>query len=129
MKYLLDTHALIWAHVAPERLTETGRTAIGAPGAAVYASHVSLWEMAIKRRLGKLPDLHMPAAAWFESVVPQMRLLSLNILPAHLGLLEDLPLHHGDPFDRLLVAQAIHGGMVFVTCDDKIAPYDVPTIW
>ncbi len=129
MKYLLDTHALIWAYAAPERLSDDVRATVGAEGVTVYASHVSLWEMAIKRRIGKMPGLTMPAVTWFESVVPRMNLRSLAILPAHLGMLEDLPLHHGDPFDRLLVAQAINEAMTFVTCDPKIDPYDVATLW
>ena len=129
MRLLLDTHALIWAVVAPERLGEAAHAAMVADGAEVYASHVSLWEMAIKRRTGKLNGLDRSAIEWFETFVPKSRILQLPIAAGHLGAVEFLPARHSDPFDRLLVAQARHEGLVIVTHDELVTRYDVEVIW
>lgn len=129
MKLLLDTHALIWAVQAPERLGDTAHAAITADGADVYASHVSLWEMAIKRRIGKLDDLDRSALDWFETFVPRSGMLQLPIAPSHLGLVEFLPSKHNDPFDRLLVAQARHAGLTVVTRDELVSQYEIDVIW
>lgn len=129
MRLLLDTHALIWAVAAPERLGDAARAALVAVGAEVFASHVSLWEMAIKRRLGKLNDLDRPAIDWFETFVPKSRMLQLPIAAAHLGAVEFLPPKHSDPFDRLLIAQARHEGLVIVTRDELVTQYEVDVIW
>jgi PIN domain nuclease of toxin-antitoxin system len=126
---LLDTHALIWAVSAPERLSEAARSAIIADGAEVYASHVSLWEMAIKRRLGKLHELDRSAVDWFETFVPKSRMRQLPISVAHLGAVEFLATKHNDPFDRLLVTQARHESLVIITKDELVNQYDVDVIW
>ncbi len=129
MKLLLDTHALIWAVQSPERLGERARTALSTNGAEVYASHVSLWEMAIKRRTGKLDQLDRKAADWFDHFVPRSGFRQLPIAASHLGAVEDLPLIHNDPFDRLLVTQARHGEMALVTGDGRVSQYDIEVIW
>ena len=129
MRVLLDTHALIWAVAAPDRLGEAARAALVADGAEAYASHVSLWEMAIKRRVGRLPDLDRSAIDWFENYVPKSRFLQLPIAAAHIGAVEFLPTRHNDPFDRLLVAQARHEGLAIITRDELVAQYDVGVIW
>jgi PIN domain nuclease of toxin-antitoxin system len=129
VRLLLDTHALIWAVTAPEKLGEAARAALVAEGAEVYASHVSLWEMAIKRRIGKLNELDRSAIEWFENFVPKSRMLQLPIAAAHLGALEFLPAKHNDPFDRLLVAQARHDGLAIVTRDELVTQYEVDSIW
>ena len=129
MRLLLDTHALIWAVAAPERLGTDARRAITAEGAEVFASHVSLWEMAIKRRLGKLSELDGSAIDWFETFVPKSQMRPLPIAANHLGAVELLPMSHHDPFDRLLVAQARHERLTIVTRDELIALYDVEVIW
>jgi PIN domain nuclease of toxin-antitoxin system len=129
MKLLLDTHALLWLAMAPERLGESAVRVVTAPGAEVYASHVSLWEMAIKRRQGKLQELDSTALEWFESVVRKSKLIGLPIAAKHLGFLEFLPRLHADPFDRLLVAQARAEQLVIVSQDPLITAYNVDTIW
>jgi PIN domain nuclease of toxin-antitoxin system len=100
-----------------------------AVGAEVYASHVSLWEMAIKRRLGKLDALDQPARNWFETYVPRSGMRPLPIDASHLGAVEFLPALHNDPFDRLLVAQARVNGLTMVTRDELVAQYDIAVIW
>jgi PIN domain nuclease of toxin-antitoxin system len=129
MKLLLDTHALLWLAMAPERLGEAATRAVTAPGAEVYASHVSLWEMAIKRRQGKLQELDSTALEWFDKVVRKSKLIGLPLAAKHLGLLEVLPRLHADPFDRLLVAQARTEQLVIVSQDPLITVYNVDTIW
>lgn len=129
MRLLLDTHALIWAVQSPERLGEHARAALTADGAEAYASHVSLWEMAIKRGSGKLDQLDRRAADWFEHFVPSSGLRELAITADHLGAVEDLPHLHNDPFDRLLVIQARQGGMAMVTLDNQVSQYGIDVIW
>lgn len=129
MRLLLDTHALIWAVQSPERLSEPARSALTADGAEVYASHVSLWEMAIKRSLGKLDQLDRTAAEWFDHIVPRSGLRQLPIAASHLGAVEDLPRLHQDPFDRLLVSQARLMGMAIVTLDSHVTQYDIDVVW
>ena len=129
MKLLLDTHALIWAVQSPERLGERARTALSTNDAEVYASHVSLWEMAIKRRAGTLDELDRRAADWFDHFVPRSGFRQLPIAASHLGAVEDLPFFHNDPFDRLLVTQAHQGDMTLVTSDGLVSQYDIEVIW
>ncbi len=129
MRLLLDTHALIWAIVAPDRLSQPARAALTASSAEVYASHVSLWEMAIKRRIGKLDSLDRSALDWFETYVPRSHMLQLPIAAAHIGAVEVLEAKHNDPFDRLLVAQAIHEGLTVVTGDELVSQYEIESIW
>jgi PIN domain nuclease of toxin-antitoxin system len=129
VKLLLDTHALIWAVQSPDRLSERARGALTAADAEVFASHVSLWEMAIKRSLGKLDQLDRTAADWFDHFVPRSGLRQLPITARHLGAVEHLPRLHHDPFDRLLVSQARHDGMALVSLDSHVAQYDVDVVW
>ena len=129
MKLLLDTHVLIWAVHSPDRLGADALRALTTEDAEVYASHVSLWEMAIKRRGGKLDQLDRSAADWFDHFVPRSGLRQLPISARHVGAVDDLPLIHKDPFDRLLVTQARHGDMALVTSDSLVSQYDVDVIW
>lgn len=129
MNLLLDTHAFIWLVLDPDRLSSPARQQILAPDAEVMASHVSLWEMAIKRGRGRLDALDRPAQEWFEHYVPLSGLRPLPIRLAHLGAVEHLPDHHRDPFDRLLVAQARCEGLTIVTADDQLSRYDVEHLW
>jgi len=102
---------------------------LSARDATVFASHVSLWEMAIKRGLGKLDGIDRPALDWFETYVPASGLRQLPIDARHLGSVESLPPLHGDPFDRLLVAQAQQIAGTIVTRDDLVSQYDVNSLW
>lgn len=129
MSHLLDTHALIWAITDPDRLSDSARDAILDPSNIVLASHVSLWEIAIKRQLGRLPEIDRPALTWFEHFVPASGFRPLAIEAAALGRVEALSVHHRDPFDRLLVAQASLGGLALISADGKLAPYEVQIVW
>ena len=121
MKLLLDTHILIWALSAQERLSEHVRSAIEDGGNDVLVSMASLWEIAIKQRLGKLKvDLSEMLAE-----VHQADFRLLGIAAEHLVALTTLPLHHRDPFDRLLIAQAITEDATLVSSDRAIRRYPV----
>ncbi len=127
MRLLLDTHALLWALTAPERLGPKARPAIEAPDNEVRASAVSAWEIAVKQQLGKLL-LPAPAEAWLMPAVQATSIDWIDITPLHAVRVGVLPRHHFDPFDRLLVAQALDG-FVLVTKDAEIQRYEVSTLW
>ena len=126
---LLDTHALLWLVLEPSRLSDRARSEITSPDAVVRASHVSLWELAIKRASGRLDVLDRPALEWFEHYTKASGVRTMTIQPAHLGAVEHLPDHHRDPFDRLLVAQARHDGLTIVTAEELVMAHDVECVW
>ena len=120
MRLLLDTHVLLWAIGDPERLRDPARTALWDPRNEVRVSVASVWEIGIKRALGKLtaPDDLGPhlEAANFEP---------LPISLEHTSVAGSLPLHHRDPFDRMLIAQAQLESLAIVTRDERFARYGV----
>lgn len=122
MRYLLDTHTLLWARSAPERLSREALTILQSTGDTLYVSMASLWECAIKSSVGKLD---VPAG-FYRIVSNDYEVLGIEL--SHVEACADLPMHHRDPFDRLLVAQAQLGGLVLVTRDPDIARYDVPIV-
>jgi PIN domain nuclease of toxin-antitoxin system len=123
VELLLDTHVFIWWNVDPARLSEGTRSAIGDAENRVVVSAASVWEISIKRMIGKLAFNHDTldaiAKAGFEA---------LSITPGHADAAGSLPLHHTDPFDRLLVAQARIERLVLVTQDRRLVPYGVPLL-
>ena len=121
MKLLLDTHALLWWLADDQRLGAKARTRIDDPGNEVLVSHVSLWEIAIKVGIGKL-RLDMGDAI---AAIGERGLSQLSLAPAHLITLAALERHHRDPFDHMLVAQAIVEGASLVTEDSRMRDYPV----
>ncbi len=121
---LLDTHAALWAIGDPDRLTATARTLLEDEANDVFASAVVVWEAAIKVRVGKLraPE-DLPDCLWATGFRP------LSVSPAHAWAVRDLPLHHNDPFDRLLVAQALVEELPIVSGDRHLDAYGVERIW
>jgi PIN domain nuclease of toxin-antitoxin system len=121
MKILLDTHALLWWLADDERLGPQARELIEDPGNDVLVSVVSLWEIVVKIRVGKLEaDIKEIADA-----IQQQEFAFLNISIAHLLTLTDLPAHHRDPFDHLLIAQAIAEDATFISEDRHAPKYSV----
>lgn len=120
MRLLLDTHVLIWWVEGNERLPASVRAAISDVGDDVHVSAVTTAEIAIERALGTMSG---PSAS---VVVDEPRVAELALASAHAAVFEDLPLHHRDPFDRMLVAQALVEGLVLVTVDEAVRRYDVP---
>ncbi|MDE2669444.1 MAG: type II toxin-antitoxin system VapC family toxin [Chloroflexota bacterium] len=128
MRLLLDTSTFLWLIAGDPRLSAAAGEAIAEPSNDVFLSAASAWEIAIKHGLGRLPLQATP-----EELVPQQRRLHrVDALPIQeeatlqVGKLPDL---HRDPFDRLIVAQAIVGGLTVVTPDRLIKGYPVPTLW
>ena len=123
MRLLLDTHAAIWWLAGDARLSIPARDAIQRAGAEAGVSAASAWEASIKRAAGRLrgPELvGAVAAAGFPF---------LHINEHHARLAGELPILHRDPFDRMLVAQAMIEQLVVVTGDPHIPTYGVPTVW
>jgi PIN domain nuclease of toxin-antitoxin system len=122
LKLLVDTHVLIWGVNAPERVPPAVGAAMASASNQTFVSVVCLWEIAIKKKLGKLsaPD-NLP-----EQVERHPDYRVLPISAAHAWRVRTLPALHGDPFDQMLVAQALVEGMTIVTHDRSIGRYGVP---
>ncbi|MBW9075041.1 MULTISPECIES: type II toxin-antitoxin system VapC family toxin [Agrobacterium] len=124
MRLLLDTHALLWWLNDDAKLGSHARGLIGDPENDVLVSVVSLWEITVKLRIGKLDaDIEEILA-----VLPDQGFDRLEITDAHLVALAALPLHHRDPFDHLLMAQAAAEGAHFVSQDRNVALYGIPFV-
>ena len=121
MRLLLDTNALVRWHLKKLRPAAV-RTVERAE--LVVVSAISAWEIAIKGAVGKL-DLKDTV----EDIVEQNGFVALSATIRHGDLLRDLPLHHPDPFDRLLIAQALDEGLTILTSDRSFEPYRVPVVW
>ena len=122
MRYLLDTHTLLWARAAPDLLSADALAVLESTDNVLYLSVASLWECAIKSSIGKLDvpeDFYRTVASDYEL---------LGIETAHVVACANLPMHHRNPFDRMLVVQAQLGGLILVTRDRGIAMYDVPIV-
>ena len=128
MRLLLDTHALLWWHESHPNLSKTAAAALDDPDNIVYFSVVNIWEAQIKAQLGKL-TLHdpLPAVVDQQHRVNGFGLLAIHV--EHVYRLEGLAPHHRDPFDRLLIAQALHEGLTLVTRDRVLSSYAAPILW
>lgn len=124
MKLLLDTHVALWSFAEPERLSARAREAIANRDNLVFLSAASTWEIAIKYAQG---TLQLPSAP--ENLLPvQVARAGLSFLPIdleHTLAAAQLPPHHRDPFDRMLIAQALVENLMLMTVDPKMAMYDV----
>jgi len=120
MRLLLDTHVLLWWLSDAPELGPRARASIAEPEQEVLVSVASLWEARLKQSLGKL---ELPPA--FRDAIVDQGFRELAILGEHTDELMRLPLHHRDPFDRLLIAQARSGGLTLVTKDENVMCYDV----
>jgi PIN domain nuclease of toxin-antitoxin system len=121
VKLLLDTHVFVWMTFDPGRVRDSIRTALAAAENTVFVSAASVWEIAIKRGLGRLS---FPLEQ-FDAILARIGFDPLPITPAHGIEAGGLPRHHADPFDRMLVAQARAEGLTLVSEDAAIAGYDV----
>ena len=125
MRLLLDTHALLWYLTTPEKLPAAAHRAIRAADNEVYASLASAWEISIKVAIGKL-DFD---AQGMERALPAVGVEALGISLQHVARIAGLPLHHRDPFDRMLVAQALCESMTLVSRDQALSRYGVRLLW
>ena len=127
MRLLLDTHVFLWYITADPKLPTTFRAASQDSANEVYLSVASVWEAVIKYHLGKLP-LAAPPAEYLPRQRDVHRIASLPIDEGAMSHLASLPPLHRDPFDRLLVAQALQYGMTIATVDPEVAAYAVPLL-
>jgi PIN domain nuclease of toxin-antitoxin system len=128
MRLLLDTPTFLWLDSSPEQLSPGALAACEDPTNQLYLSVVSAWEIQIKHQIHRL-HLEVPLE---EMIQGQQAANDLRILPVelhHVYTLRQLPLHHHDPFDRLLIAQAKAEQMRLVSTDGQFAPYLVDVIW
>ncbi len=123
MDILLDTHVFIWWDDGDPRLKETARETIADASNRIVVSAVSIWEISIKRAIGKLKFRHDVLQA-----VRSNGFETLDINPEHADLAGSLPPHHSDPFDRMLIAQAKTGSFALLSLDRKMLPYGVPLL-
>lgn len=128
MRVLVDTHTWLWMLASPDRLPARAREVVDDPRTEVLLSAASAWEIAIKYQLGKLPLPEVPAT-YVPSRLPASGCTGLAVEHAHVLRTGLLPLHHRDPFDRLLVAQAQVLGTPLVSGDRAFAAYDVEVLW
>jgi PIN domain nuclease of toxin-antitoxin system len=122
--YLLDTHVLVWAISAPERLSDRVQQII--EGKQTKASVVSLWELVLKKNRKETP-VRQPVE-WWDRYITRASVEVLPIRAQHVARLDSLPELHRDPFDRMLVAQAQYESLEIVSSDKTIAQY-VETVW
>lgn len=122
MKLLIDTHVFLRLNGSPEKLGDAARQACEDPGNSLHLSLASVWEIQIKQQIGKL-QLDAP---WQDMIKAQQRNNNLGLVPvelAHIEALANLPPAHRDPFDRLIIAQAMTEGMTIVTLDAVFKEY------
>lgn len=128
MRVLLDTHVFLWWVDGARALPAKARAAIANPDNECLLSMASAWELAIKAGLGKL-KLSLPVKRFVVENVAANGFRLLEIGVAHVGRVEALAQHHGDPFDRLLIAQALEEKLPVVTADPVFGKYGVKRIW
>jgi len=126
MKVLLDTHTFLWAITDEKRLSPEARRLIASSES--WWSVVSLWEAIQKVQAGKL-SLPLPAGAFLTSELSSNGVRLLPVSVGHVLRVESLPLHHRDPFDRMLIAQSIEEGWPIITADPLFERYAVDVIW
>ena len=122
MRLLLDTHIALWAITDSPRLNAQARSLILNPANSIHISTASVWEIAIKHMLGRgggMPISGTQAAVHFQAA----GYMELAVVNAHIAMLETLPPHHTDPFDRLLVAQALAEPLRLLTHDASVSQY------
>jgi PIN domain nuclease of toxin-antitoxin system len=128
MNLLLDSHTFIWWRDEPNKLSPTAFTEISNPNNDVFLSVVTVWELQIKIALNKFTI----TGGLETAVKDEQQKNGFQILPIHLShalYLENLPLHHKDPFDRLLISQAVVENMTLVSADASFANYQVNLLW
>lgn len=131
--FLLDSHVFLWLVSGARPLRQSARNAIGLDNQALFMSTAGVAELCIKNSLGKLPlppEILRDPAQGFADILEENYISPLPITLGHAAGLRNLPLHHGDPFDRLMIAQALAEGLTMVTHDRAFARYDgLSVLW
>ena len=128
MKVLLDTHAFLWAIAGDKKLSKTARKTFLDPGNRLFFSAASLWEICIKISLKKLTL----KSGWYKKIQNELRVNAIQWLPVemqHCVELTTLPFHHRDPFDRMLIAQAMAEDLQILSRDIRLSAYDIKRVW
>jgi len=128
VRLLVDAHTVIWAVDDPSKLSPDALTALQDPGNDLLLSAGTIWEIAIKVGLGKL-SLSMAYRDWMDRAITDLGMTVLPITVEYADVQGNLPKHHGDPFDRLLVAQAQVESMALVSADTGFDPYKIDRLW
>jgi len=128
MRLLLDTHTFLWLDGSPEHLSPAALAACEDPTNQLYLSVVSAWEIQIKHQINRL-HLDVPLEEMIQGQQTANDLQILSVELHHVYILRQLPLHHYDPFDRLLIAQAKAEQMRLVSADSQFAPYLIDVLW
>ena len=128
MKLLLDTHVAIWLSSKPEKLPPKVKALLLDDVNTLYISIVSAWEVAIKASLGKLPDFD-GGTKTFLAEMEDNPVVFLPVEKRHVAMVEILPFHHRDPFDRLLIATALAENLTIITADENIHKYNMSWTW
>ena len=128
MRLLLDTHAFIWYTTDSSRLTATGRSLIDNGENDILLSTASVWEMAIKHSIGKL-TFSMPFMEFIKQQIAVNRIDILEITFDHIEVVASLPLHHRDPFDRLIIAQSIAEQIPILSVDAIFDGCAIARVW
>jgi len=127
MKAILDTHAFLWGIAGDRRMSQHARDIFVGPS-NLSLSIASIWEILIKVQIGKL-NLPRPAGPYVISKLAENRIGTLPIELDHLLAFEQLPMHHRDPFDRMIVAQSLEQGWPVITADTVFKNYPIRVIW
>lgn len=128
MRLLLDTCTFIWLASAPDELSAEARRRLDDPAAELHISDASIWEICLKWQSGKL-QLPVPPRKWIEEQRRVWELTRVALGLEHFYRCTELPVHHRDPFDRLLISQAIVEDLTIVTPDASFAAYPIARIW
>jgi PIN domain nuclease of toxin-antitoxin system len=128
MRVLVDTHTILWAGLSPDRIGKRARAILAQKSNEVFVSAASAWEIATKVRLGKLPGAEQLEREFIGSVQDAGYTL-LSITPAHALRAGRLPGDHGDPFDRMIAAQALALDIPILSADTKLDPFGISRIW
>jgi PIN domain nuclease of toxin-antitoxin system len=128
LRLLLDSHVLVWWMDQHDRLNARAFSAIEDRSNQILVSAATIWELGIKVGLGKL-DLRTPIGVWTAAALADLDAEVLPITPDYVEALVSLPHHHKDPFDRMIVAQALAEGIPIVSSDAKLDSYGLRRIW
>ena len=128
MRLLLDTHAFLWFFIDDPQLSTAAKSLITDPRNEVLVSPASYWEVAIKVSLGKY-TLTVPFEEFWAAGINGSGFVVLPIGLPHAAILSSLPMHHKDPFDRMIISQAIAEQIPVISTDSAFNPYDVTRLW
>lgn len=128
MRLLVDSHSLIWSLDDPSKLSPAASTALQDPTNTLLVSAATIWEVAIKVSVGKL-TLSAAYRDWMDRAIAVLRLTILPLTVEYAAAQTSLPMHHRDPFDRLLIAQALVENVPIISSDAQLDAYGISRVW